>query len=212
MKYLHDYILACLSRGKFFFTKHEALTKLACTPSQFRYQAYRLAKKKAIKKLHGDFFMIVSPEYYSLGSLPLHWVVDPLMKYLGQDYYIGLLSAASLYCSTEQQPTIFQVITNKQTKPIVLERGVIEFHVYKYCEQSFKTQLTVPTGYVNIATKEQTLVDLIRFYAASGYLSNVALVIHSLAEECDPLLLARVLGSRKSYRHFTKIGLCIRIC
>ena len=63
-----------------------------------------------------DFFMIIPAEYQKLGSLPPHWVIDSLMRYLKQDYYIGLLSAASFYGATEQQPMTFQVITDKFTK------------------------------------------------------------------------------------------------
>lgn len=128
---LKNHILILLTRGKHFFSKQEVISQLGLSQNQFRLQAYRLAQKKAIKKLTHDFFIIIPAEHYNFGSLPPHWIVDPLMKHLGQDYYIGLLSAASLYGTTEQQPMTFQVITNKQTKNIKLERGGIEFHPSK---------------------------------------------------------------------------------
>lgn len=193
MKTLKEYIPYLLSIGKYFFSKHEIMLGLSISPSQFQFQAYRLAKKGLIRKLTNDFFMIVTAEYHQLGSLPPHWIVDSFMKYLGQDYYIGILSAASLYGATEQQPMTFQVITNKFTKQLNFGRSVIEFYQLKTCLAATKTRLTVPTGYANISTKEQTLVDLVKFYKVSGYLSNVAMVIKSLSQECDPRLLADVL-------------------
>ncbi len=42
--------------------------------------------------------------------------------------YIGLLSAASMYGATNQQPMSFQIITTKMRRSIALERGFIKFH------------------------------------------------------------------------------------
>ena len=187
MKTLKDYILERLASGKFFFSKQEAIEILGLDQVRFRFQAYRLSQKGVVKRLLGDFFMIIPTEYYHLGSLPPHWIVGPLMQYLGleNDYYIGLLSAASLYGATDQQPMTLQVIVNKQLKTIVLERSTIEFHQSKDCLIAAKSVLSVATGYVKVSPREQTIVDLIKFYKVSGYLSNVALVIKTLALEAD---------------------------
>jgi predicted transcriptional regulator of viral defense system len=206
MKTLKEHIFYLSSHGKYFFSKHETMLELSLEQSQFRFQAYRLSKKGLIKKLTNDFFMIISAEYQQLGSLPPHWIVDAFMKHLNQEYYIGLLSAASFYGATEQQPMTFQVITDKITKKIPLGRSEIEFYSFKGCLSSTKTQLTVPTGYANISTKEQTMVDLVRFYKVSGFLSNVALVIKSLAQESDPLLLADVIKHEKNEAVLQRFG------
>lgn len=155
MKYLRTYISKLLPRGKWFFTKEEALAALGITPGQFRFQAYRLSKKKLLKRLIGSFYMIIPPQYTNRGSLPPDWIVAPLMEHLKQDYYIGLLSAGSIYGATEQQPMIFQVITNKQSKPIELERGNIEFHIFKECSSAVTKEIAVSTGFVKISTREQ---------------------------------------------------------
>lgn len=42
------------------------------------------------------------------------------MKFLGQPYYVGLLSAAALHGAAHHQPQEFQVVTNKQFRPAVL--------------------------------------------------------------------------------------------
>lgn len=211
MKSLKEYINALLTNGKYFFSRQDALKELGLTPSQFRFQAYRLSQKKAIRRLWGDFFMIVPAEYFHLGSLPSHWIIAPLMKYLNQEYYIGLLSAASLYGATEQQPMTFHVITNKTTKPIQLERGNIEFHSFKNCSSSLVTTIQAPTGTAKISKKEQTLVDLLRFYDSCGHLNNVAAVIKSLAPECDPKTLAQVAKNEKTTSLLQRLGYILEL-
>jgi predicted transcriptional regulator of viral defense system len=206
MKYLNGYINTLLAEGKFFFTKQEAMSRLELNPNQFRFQAYRLLKRKAIRRLVHDFFMIIPAEYYHLGSLPPNWIIDPLMKYLKQDYYIGLLSAAALYGATEQQPMVFQVITNKVTKSIHLERGFIEFHVLKNCSLSTTSFITVSTGYVKVSSREQTIIDLVKFYKVSGYLSTVALVIKTIAEEGDLSKLDIVIAQEKTNSVLQRLG------
>ncbi len=155
--------------------------------------------------------MIIPPEYYHLGSLPPHWIVDPLMKYLNRDYYIGLLSAASLYGATEQQPMTFQVITDQQMRPIKLERGGIEFHSYKECSSAGTEQITPPTGYAKISTKEQTLVDLVRFHTVCGYLSNVVIIIRELSESCKPEALTHVVESEKMKSVLQRLGYVLEL-
>lgn len=197
MKSLKKYITTLLGQGKYFFSKQEVLSQLGLNPIQFKSQAYRLSQKTAIKRLIKDFFMIIPAEYYNLGSLPPHWIVDALMRYLDQEYYIGLLSAASFYGATEQQPMIFQVITTKSIRPIKLQRTSIEFHVSNQCLSALKTTISAPTGYVKISRREQTVVDLVRYYDICGYLSNVALVIKSLTEEIDKILFKQVIEREK---------------
>lgn len=206
MKYLSDYITTLLAEGKHFFTKQEATYLLKISDTQFRFQAYRLSQKKVVKRLVGDFFMIIPPEYYHLGSLPPTLIINSLMEYLGRDYYVGLLSAAALYGATEQQPMTFQVITNKATKKIDLERGSIEFHVFSDCPSSSKTVMNVATGHVKVSTREQTIVDLVRFYTVSGYMSNVALVIKSLTEEVNLLRFHHVVSKERYTSVLQRLG------
>lgn len=211
MKTIKDYIPFLLADGKYFFSKKEATLALGLNHNQFRLQIFRLHQKKIIKNLGHGLFMIIPPEYRHLGSLPPHWIIDPLMKYLHRDYYIGLLSAASLYGATEQQPMTFQVITDKQMKSLELERGSIEFHCYKDCSLASKEQITAPTGYTKISTKEQTLVDLVRFHPVCGYLSNVAIIIRELSESCKPEALLHVIELERTKTVLQRLGYILEL-
>lgn len=206
MNSLSAYIRTCLAKGKYFFSRNEALHELNLTPLQFRFQAMRLGKKKFIKNLGAHFFMIITPEYYNFSSLPPHWIVGPFMHYLNQDYYIGLLSAASFYGATNQQPMVFQVITDKRTRGILLERGGIEFYFSKTCTTAAKGSINTPTGEAAISTKEQTLIDLVRYYRVCGYFSNIASIIKELGEECLPHELAVAIHMESKNSVLQRLG------
>jgi F0F1-type ATP synthase gamma subunit len=55
----------------------------------------RLKKKKEIALIRNEFYVIITPEYRSKGILPPSLFVADLMKFLGKDYYVGLLNAAA---------------------------------------------------------------------------------------------------------------------
>jgi predicted transcriptional regulator of viral defense system len=206
MRYLRDYIQNSLTDGRYFFTRSEALSILGLSSEQFRFQAYRLMSKNAIRSLTRDSFMIVPAEYHHLGGVPPHWIIDPLMKHLKQDYYIGLLSAASMYGATHQQPMSFQVVTNKAHRPISLERGLVEFYVFKECVFVIKEQLSSPAGYAKISSKEQTILDLIRFYQSCGYLSNICAVIRNIAPSCDKGAFMAAVRNEKNNSVLQRLG------
>lgn len=206
METLYDFTQNLASHGKNFFSKREALDGLGISENQFVHQVYRLSRKKVIRRLVRDFFMILPPEYRALGSLPSHWIIDPLMRHLSRKYYIGLLSAAALYGVAEQQPMAFQVIVEKRMRKIRLPRGVVEFHMKNNFIHSEISSISAPTGYVNISTKEQTLIDLIRYYEFSGGMSNVALVVKDLAAECRPMRLKKVLHKEEKNAPLQRLG------
>jgi len=211
MKYLADYIFECLSNGKYFFTKDEVLQNLGLSDEQFRHQSYRLSKKNLIKRLVNDFFMIVPAEYAHLSGLPPHWIIDPLMHYLKQDYYIGLLTAASFYGATQQQPMAFQVIANKKRRAIKLARGNIEFHLSKEFALATKERTASPAGYANISSKEQTIIDLVSFYKVSGFLSNVTTVIKELVDECNKKTFKLVTKSKQNNSVLQRLGYILEL-
>lgn len=193
MRYLKQLIKSMLADGKYFFTRDEACAVLGITHEQFRAQAYRLAKNLQLRRLVRNFFMIIPTEYHHLGGLPPHWIIDTLMRHLNQNYYVGLLSAAALHGAAHQQPMVFQIITDKLTRSITLERGTIEFHVSRHCLIAEKKQITLPTGYTLIATIEQTMIDLVRFPLACGGLNNVATVLNELAQTCNATHFEHIL-------------------
>ena len=206
MKYLKSYIVDKLANGHYFFTKEEALKELSLNDNQFNRQVWRLSHIQKIYKISHGFYMVIPDEYKNLRSLPPHWIIGPYMSYLKQDYYIGLLSAAWMYGATHQQPMTLQVMTNKPKRLIKLSRGSIEFHVNKFINLSKKEEIRTPTGYTFISTKEQTLLDLVRFQKQSGYLNNVATIIKDLAPQISLEPFSEVISLSQDKSALQRLG------
>ena len=211
MKHISKYIEDCLANGRFFFEKEEALQELRLSQVAFNLQALRLSKKKLIKKLRSGLFMIIPHEYRNFGTVPPHWLIDPLMRHLKQNYYVGLLTAASLYGATHQQPIGFHVITTKVTKCIHLDKTTIYFHVSRSCLSSKTTPLTTPAGYTYLSTKAQTILDLVFFHQTCGYFSNVAMVIKELSENIDIKDFDTVIANEARSHVLQRLGYILEI-
>src|SRR5438128_2748406 len=115
---LLEYLDTLQSRGRYFFTKKDALTDLGCSEETLERSIRRLERKKRVANIKPGFITITPVEYKSWGVIPSEWFIHPLMQYLECSYYVGLLSAAALYGAAHQQPQQFQVITDKVVRKI----------------------------------------------------------------------------------------------
>ena len=152
----------------------------------------RLKRVGRIVSPRRGFFVIVPIEYKSAGSPPASWYVDDLMCFLGQPYYVGLLSAAALHGAAHQQPMVFQVVTDRPTRPAECARIRIEFHVNRALGSLRLVDMQTETGTMKVSSPAVTAFDIVRYPAASGHLSNVATVLGELAEKLDPQALVDV--------------------
>lgn len=190
---LSNYIDSLQARGRYSFTREEALTILGVSADAFRFAALRLLKKKIIIRPKIGFYVIVPAEYLEVGAPPADWFIDDLMKFCQQPYYVGLLSAASLYGAAHQQPQVFQVVTNKPLRTIEAGRSqIIFFTKKKIVETNYQPAKTF-TGYMNISYPEITAFDLVRYIKAAGYLNNIATVLSELQESFDEKRFAQIL-------------------
>src|ERR1700731_1871608 len=96
-KSLLGYVDNLQTQGRYFFTKKEALENLKTTEENFDRSVRRLEQKKRIASIKPGFITITPLEYKSWGVIPPDWFINNLMSYLECPYYVGLLSAASLY-------------------------------------------------------------------------------------------------------------------
>lgn len=182
IKSLANYIEALQIKGQYTFTRKEALTALGGTDTAFRFAALRLIKKKHLIRPKQNFYVIVPTEYLEVGSPPVEWFIDALMKFYQQPYYVGLLSAAALYGAAHQSPQVFQVITNKPLRPIKMGRINVQFFVKKHLMSSSCQATKTFTGHIQVSFPEITAFDLIKHSRSVGHLSHVATVLSELQE------------------------------
>jgi predicted transcriptional regulator of viral defense system len=150
-----------------------------------RLALHRLAKQGLIASPARGFYVIVPPEYRSLGSLPADQFIPALMQRLGLTYYAGLLTAAQYHGAAHHRPQEFQVMLAKSRRPLISGAVRVAFIVRKDISaipvQSFNT----PRGTVLVSTPEATAVDLVGYPGHIGGLDQAATVLGELAENLD---------------------------
>ncbi|MEM9103306.1 MAG: type IV toxin-antitoxin system AbiEi family antitoxin [Pseudomonadota bacterium] len=179
--------------GRYWLSRKEAMATLQISDKAFKLAAHRLSIKCSLKRVRGDFFIIVPPEHRAIGALPATWFIDALMKHFDQRYYVGLLTAAALHEAAHQQPMTFQVITNKPTRNISVGQVFIEFIYKKDIRPYFYQLKKTMSGTIQISTPEMTAFDLVRYMNASGQVNHVATVLCELVEQLDAEKLADLL-------------------
>jgi len=93
---------------------------------------------------------------------------------------------------------VFQVVSDRPTRPAKAGRARIEFHATRTMEASPAASVQTETGFMRVSTPETTAFDVVKFSAACGGWSNVATVLSELAERIDPGSLHALAELRKS--------------
>ncbi len=176
--------------GRYTVTGTELARRLGRSAVAVRAALRRLKAKGRIASPRRGFYVLVPIEYRAAGCPPADWFIDDLARFLRQPYYVGLLSAAALHGAAHQQPTTFQVVTNKPTRPVQVGRVRIEFHVSRRAARTPAEEKQTQTGTMRVATPEATALDLVRFAGAAGGVSNIATVLDELAATMDSGRLA----------------------
>lgn len=175
-----------LGDGRYTFTREEARKKLKVSSWATYLALRRLSKAGRLVMPRSGFYVIVEPQYRSVGTLPPEWFIHSLMADIGKPYYVGLLSAAQLYGAAHHQPQEFQVIVpGKASRPIHVGNVYIHFFGKGCFEFSEMTDVKTSTGYEKVSTPETTAWDLVHYYKHSGGLDNVITVLSELAEKLD---------------------------
>ena len=179
--------------GQYWLSRKEAIAALQISDQAFKLAAYRLSLKGSLKRVRGDFFIIVPPEYRAIGALPATLFIDAFMNNLNQPYYVGLLTAAALHGAAHQQPMTFQVITNKPTRSITIGQVSIEFNYKNNIASHFYQLKKTMSGMMRVSSPEMTAFDLVKYISSTGQINHVATVLCELTEQLDPKKLAGLL-------------------
>jgi predicted transcriptional regulator of viral defense system len=189
---LEAYADALQASGRYTFVADEARCALDVSDVALRNAARRLIQKGRLVAPRRGFYVVVPVEYRSAGAPPPSWFVDDLMRFQGQPYYVGLLSAAALHGAAHQQPQEFQVVTDVPLRPAAAGRARIRFIFKRRIADVPLALVKTETGTLRVSTPEATALDLVRYVEVSGHLGNVATVLAELADLLDPQRLATV--------------------
>jgi predicted transcriptional regulator of viral defense system len=189
-KTLSELVDSFQASGRYVLTREQALAALEVSDEAVKKAVQRLVAKRRLAAVRRGFFVIVPVEYREAGAPPPAWFIDDLMKFYGQPYYVGLLSAAALHGAAHHQPQEFQVITNLQVRPAVAGRARIRFFRKRDIERTPTLELKTETGTIRVSTPESTALDLLRYLEAAGHLGNVVTVLAELVDKMDAQRLA----------------------
>lgn len=145
-----------------------------------RLAAARLTKERQLFSPTRGLYIIIPPQYRTWGVVPGEWFIDPMMSHLRRPYYVSLLSAASRYGASHQQPMVFQVMTVARVRDRDLGRVHLRFFTSEQANRAPVDTVTVETGIMRVASKETALVDLVTHVDASGGLDNIATVCREI--------------------------------
>ena len=192
--------------GRYVLTRDQGLDALGVSEEAFKKAAQRLVAKRRLAAVRRGFFVIVPVEYREAGAPPPAWFVDDLMRFHGQPYYVGLLSAAALHGAAHHQPQEFQIVTSEQLRPAVAGRARLRFFRKRGIERTATMDMKTETGTLRVSTPEATALDLMRYLESSGHLGNVATVLAELAERIDGQRLADVARAEDSVATAQRLG------
>ncbi len=180
------------ARGEYCFTVALAKRLLGSSDVAVHSTIQRLRKKGDIAMPYRGFYVIVPPEYRSLGCLPAEQFIPLLMEHLGESYYAGLLSAAQYHGAAHHRPQVFQVVTARNKAPLECGKIRVDFIARKNVEEMPTSTINTPRGVMRLASPETTAFDLVGYPQHAGGLDSVATILAELAEKLDPAQLAKI--------------------
>lgn len=148
------------SAGRYTFTRVEAESQMQRSFIATQTALRRLKQQCRVVSPRRGFYVTVPPEYRAAGSPPASWFIDDLMRYLGQPYYVGLLSAAAIHGAAHQQPMVFQVVTSRPTREMRAGKLAIRFSMSGLVETLPVIEQQTETGTMRVAAPETCAFDL----------------------------------------------------
>jgi len=188
------------------FTKEEAMDDTGLSYDAFRKAVSRKKESSELIRPKKGFYVVVPPQYQKRGTPPATYFIHDLMDYLETSYYVGLLTAASMYGAAHHAPQEFQVVVEEETEDISIESLRVTFIQNTNLKETKKNERNLETGTIVISSPESTALDLVYYDDQSGHLDNVATVLSDLAERLDPDELLEVSKSYQSRASVQRLG------
>ncbi len=205
---LDKWVVELQSKGKHSISLEEVRKQFPKkSKASLKLNINRLIKEGSIISIFRGYYLLIPPQYASKGILPAALFIDGLMKYLGREYYVGLLSAAAYYGAAHQQPQEFYVIIQPPALFMTAKKGIkVNFINKKKIHKQFVQTKKIDTGYYNISSPEMTAADLIHYSRQVGGMNRVATVINELADEMNPQQLNKALVKAISLATLQRLG------
>lgn len=187
MQTLAKWIDNSAAHGKLFFSLDEVIAAFpGTTKSTLMTDINRQIAKGNIQSLWRGFYGILVYEYALKKIIPVADYIDLLMRHLGRDYYVALLTSAALQGASHQSSQTFMVMVKGGSLRTREKNGVrIKFFTRREISDSYTERVMTKTGYMVVSTPELTALDIVAHIKDVGGLSRAAEVLEELAEVLD---------------------------
>lgn len=181
-------------RGRCTFSLEEVRSSFPDkTESCIRSALSRMVATGTIKSVYRGFYVIIPVQYQLKGNVPVTYYVDDLLRWLGRNYYVGLLSAASIYGASHQRAMRTQVVIDGAQLSTIAKDSPIDFVL----RQRIPDDLLIPKngemGVIMYSSPELTTVDLVQYAQHVGGYQRAATVLAELLDEVDIEKMADVI-------------------
>ena len=164
-----EYVSDLAASGRYHLSSREVQSALGISAAAAKLALKRLAKKNLIASPARGFYVIVPPEYRSLGCLPAEQFVPALMQRLDIPYYAGLLSAAQFHGAAHQRPQELQVFLAKNRRSIQCGAVRVTFLARKRLAEVPVQDFNTPRGTILVSSPEATALDLVGYAHHAGW-------------------------------------------
>jgi predicted transcriptional regulator of viral defense system len=181
---IENFVDATQATGRYAFDTEEVRGAVTLSPEGVRAALRRLEDRGRIVRpsARRGIFVIVPPEYRTIGAPPSAWWLDAFMRHIERpDYYVGLLTAAEWHGSAHYAVQEMQVVVSKQLRPVRVGRERIHFVTNSYAARTPVESRAFDAGSVRVSTPEATAVDVVRYAKLVGGPSRVATVLSGLS-------------------------------
>jgi len=193
-KRLVDLIESFEEKGKNTFHRDEIRSEFV-TERALTAALDKLIKKRRIVSPFAKFYVIVPTQYRNLSAPPALWFLHDWMSTNVVNYYVALLSAASIHGATHHSVQETEVVVQKQLPNKVIGSSRVRFFYNKQAHLTPKQKWPVPTGFVWVSTPAATVFELILYMPKIGGPSLIATV---LSELCENLKAEDIMSALKA--------------
>lgn len=181
---INEYLDFVLSQGRYTLTLDELKDNFDLSEKAILQKMHRIKSKKRVAQLRKGFYLIITPQYSNIGTLPVVLFIDDLMKHLNREYYLGLFSAAALHGAGHQQPMESQIIIKKPpVRNIKNKKQSLTFFTKSVWDSDRIIQKKTEAGYINVSSPELTAFDLISYHKKVGGLNRIIPILEELCED-----------------------------
>lgn len=182
--YVSRFIAEKLARGSFSFSLQELRSFFPERSQEAIKQALlRLSNKGEVASVHKGFYIIIPPERKLQKVLPAEFFIGELMKHLNRQYYFGLLSAASYFGASHQQPQEYYILIQQpQLRTRLINKLKINYLIKSNMPLYGLEEMKTDAGFVRVSGPELTAIDLVEYHTRIGGMGRVCELLTELAE------------------------------